>query len=123
MTRRPGLGGTLRRMWRRAPVLTLVAGGASVLALVFALRLVMAIAHWNTTPSDPELAGWMTPRFVAHSWDVPPEVILNSLMLDRDGSGRRTTLSDLAQARSTPLPHMLDHVQAAIDAHRAGRAP
>ncbi|NBD31276.1 MAG: hypothetical protein GVY31_14720 [Alphaproteobacteria bacterium] len=120
-SRRPG--GTLRRLWHRAPVLTLVAGGALVLALVFALRLFMAISHWNAAPTDPHLAGWMTPRFVAHSWDVPREVILDSLALAPDGPGRRITLEELAQARSTPLPRLLDQLQAAIDAHRAGLAP
>lgn len=112
--------GTLRRLWRRAPVLTVVLGLALVLATVFALRLGIAVLHWNAAPTDPELAGWMTPRFVAHSWNVPPEVILQSLTLEPDGFGRRITLAELAQARSTPLPVLLEHLQADIAEHRAG---
>lgn len=123
MTRRPKTGRTLRRLWQRAPVLTVVAGGAALLALVFALRLVMAVLHWNAAPTDPDLAGWMTPRFVAHSWNMPPEVILDSLTLAPDGSGRRITLAELAQARGIPLAVLLDQLHAAIDAHRAGLAP
>lgn len=123
MMHRTGVGRTLGRMWRRAPMLSIVAAGAALLALVFALRFGFAVWHWVTLPVDPELAGWMTPRFVAHAWDLPPDVILDSLALEKDGSGRRITLEDVAQMRSTPLPLLLDHVQAAIDAHRAGRAP
>lgn len=123
MTRTPKFGATLRRLWHRAPVLTLVTGGATVLALVFAVRLFMAILHWNAAATNPELAGWMTPRFVAHAWDVPPEVILDSLTLAPDGTGRRITLEELAQTRSTPLPMLLDQLQAVIDTYRAELAP
>lgn len=112
--------GTLRRLWRRAPVLTVAMALALLLATVFALRLGIAVLHWNAAPTDPELAGWMTPRFVAHSWKVPPEVILQSLTLEPDGFGRRITLAELALARSTPLPVLLEHLQADIAAHRAG---
>ena len=124
MTRRKAsAGGWVKRLWQRAPVLTLVTGGAALLVLIFALRLSLAVWHWTAAPTDPELAGWMTPRFVAHSWDVPPTVVLQALALASDGSGRRMTLEDLAQTRSTPLPVLLDHLQARIDAHREGLGP
>jgi hypothetical protein len=114
---------TLKRLWRRAPWLTLAMLVAFVLALVFALRFGVALLHSVTLPTDPELAGWMTPRFVALAWDVPPEVILQAVPLDPDGSGRRVTLQDVAQMRSIPLPALLEHLQAAIDTYRAGLEP
>lgn len=122
MMHRTGVGRTLERMWRRAPMLTLVAAGAAVLALVFALRFGFAVWHWATLPTDPELAGWMTPRFVAHAWDLPPEVLLQALPMDSAGSGRRVTLEELAQARDMPLDRLLENVRLAIAEHRAGAA-
>ena len=82
-----------KRLWRRAPWLTLATVLAFLLALVFALRFGFAVWHWVTLPTDPELAGWMTPRFVAHAWDLPPEVLLQALPMDTAGSGRRVTLA------------------------------
>jgi len=68
-------------------------------------------------------AGWMTPRFVAHSWDVPPEVVWQSLMLGPDGPARRITLAELAKAQNIPLPLLLEELRADIAAHRAELAP
>src|SRR6056297_2272484 len=111
-----------RRLWRRAPWLTLAMVLAFLLALVFALRFGFAVWHWVTLPTDPELAGWMTPRFVAHAWDLPPEVLLQALPVDAAGSGRRVTLEELAQARDIPLDRLLETVRRAISEHRAGAA-
>lgn len=104
-------------------MLTLAMGGAFVLALVFALRLALAVWHWNAPPTDPDLAGWMTPRFVAHSWKVPPEIIMQTLALERGEADRRITLGDLAAARGIPLTQLLDELRMAIAQHRAGRVP
>lgn len=124
MTRRKaGMRGRLKRLWQRAPVLTLVIGGAALLVLIFALRLSLAVWHWSAAPTDPELAGWMTPRFVAHSWDVPPEVILQTLPIAPDGSGRRVTLEELAKAHDLPLARVFEALHLAIAEHRAGTTP
>lgn len=114
---------TLKRLWRRAPWLTLAIVVASVLALFFALRFGVALWHSVMLPTDPDLAGWMTPRFVALAWDVPPEVILQAVPLDPDGSGRRVTLAELAQERHVPLAQLLSDLHSAIAAHRSGGAP
>ena len=109
----------LKRLWRRAPLLTVAGGVALCLAAVFAVRVGVALLHWQSMPTDPTLAGWMTPRYVAYSWDVPPDVIAQALPIAPDGSGRRVTLAELAKSLDRPLPQMLDDLRAAIDAHRA----
>ncbi|CUX80415.1 MAG: hypothetical protein HLUCCA05_11430 [Roseibaca calidilacus] len=124
MTRRsPTFGRRIHHLWRRAPVVTLVIGAALVVALIAALRLAIAVSHWGAVPSDPHLAGWMTPRFVAHSWDVPSEVVWQSLMLGPDGPARRITLAELAKAQNIPLPLLLEELRADIAAHRAEPVP
>jgi hypothetical protein len=94
---------------------------ALVAVAVFALRLVVSGHGWRTPPEqDPPLAGWMTPRYVAMTWDVPPDVLARSLSLEKDGTGRRVTLAELAAARGEPVESLIGALQAAIDAHRAG---
>lgn len=109
----------LKRLWRSAPLLTVAGGVALCLVLVFAVRVGIALLHWQSVPTDPALAGWMTPRYVAFSWDVPPEVIQQALPLAPDGSGRRVTLAELAKSLDVPLTQVLDDLRAAIAAHRA----
>ena len=62
----------------------------------------------------------MTPRYVAMSWGVPPEVVGDALVLERDSSGRRMTLADLAAARGMDVDAMAAQVTEAIEAYRAG---
>ena len=110
----------LRRMWRDAPILTL--GLIAALALVgyFAGRLALGALYWNDPRNqDVPLAAWMTPRFVAHSWHVPPEVIRDALGLAPDGSGRRLTLGQLADEQGIPLEDLTADLQSRIAAHRA----
>lgn len=117
MSRRP----LHRRMWQHAPGLTVALAAALVLSLVFAFRLTFDAMHWNDTPENDPLAGWMTPRYVAHSWDLPPETVAEALALDRDGSGGRVTLNDIAEARGVPVDTLIDALEAAIAAR--GGAP
>ena len=60
----------------------------------------------------------MTPRYVGHSWRVPPEVIAIALGLTRDGSGRPVTLADIAEKQGTDMASLAEKLQAAIAAYR-----
>ncbi|WP_439154122.1 hypothetical protein [Yoonia sp.] len=93
----------------------------AVIGMVFfALRLTMATSVWHTPsgPQDP-IAGWMTPRYVAKSWDVPPEIVSQALALEMDGSGRKVTLSELATEQDTDVATLIADLGAAIAAYRA----
>lgn len=94
----------------------------TALALVFAIKLGVALMHWAAgPPPDPPLEGWMTPRFVAHNWDVPPDVVAQLLDMPQDGTGRRVTLEALAKSRGQSLSEMIADLEAAILLHRATR--
>ncbi len=53
----------------------------------------------------------MTPRYVALSWDVPPEDIIGALSITRD---------ELAKERGIPVETLAADLEAAIAAFRAG---
>ena len=98
--------------------MVVVFAAAALLAVVFALRLVVSGLR---PPPDPPLQGWMTPRLVAHGWHLPPDLLADALDLPRDGTGRRDTLDDLARARGVPVDALIGQIEAAIAAHRAGQ--
>jgi hypothetical protein len=106
------------RAGRRWLLVGLVA--AVALALLFGLRAVLFMQDWSGEP-DQDIEGWMTPRYLAMSWDVPPDVVATALGIARDGSGRRLTLDEIAEARGVPVSQLAAEVEAAIAAFREGR--
>lgn len=112
----------VKRLWKEAPVLTLALLAALVLSAFFAVRLTIGAFYWgDPAHMDQPIEGWMSPRFVAHSWDVPPELVAETLALPRDGSGRRITLEKLAAERGVPLGALIAELEAAIAAHRGAQ--
>ncbi len=112
----------LRRAWREQRPLLIAFVAALGLMLGFAVAEFRSVERWvGPEGADPPIAGWMTPRYVAHAWDVPPEVVAEALALGRDGTGKRVTLRDLAAARGVALETMAADLEAAILRHRAGQ--
>jgi hypothetical protein len=109
---------------RRHPLLAAGFVLAALATLVFAVRLALATLVW-TVPAlrDQPPAGWMTPRYVAMSWDVPPEVVRAALDLPQDGTGRRVTLAELAAERGVSVELLTQELAQAIAAHRTEAAP
>jgi hypothetical protein len=110
----------IRDLWGRRRWLLLGFVGALALALLFGLRAALFMQDWTGEP-DQDIAGWMTPRYVAMSWDVPPEVVAESLGLARNGMGRRLTLDEIATARGVPVDQVAAELEAAIAAFREAR--
>jgi hypothetical protein len=109
----------IRDLWTRHRWLLLGFLAAAALAILFAARAAMYMQDWPEH-ADEDIEGWMTPRYVALSWDVPPEVIIGALLIPRDGSGRRITLDELAKERGIPVETLAADLEAAIAAFRAG---
>ena len=66
----------IRNFWRHQRVASLIFVVASLAAAFFAVRLVAAWIYWSDpTHRDAAIEGWMTPGYVAQSWDVPREVV------------------------------------------------
>ena len=112
--------GRIRAAWRAHPVLTAGFGLAVLVMLFFAVRAAVFAIYWmDPAHRNQRLEGWMTPRYVALSWHTPPEVIGAALELQRDGTGGRVTLDQIARDRGVPVEVLLGDLRAAIDAFRA----
>jgi hypothetical protein len=111
----------MRRLWRTAPLLTAGLVVSLAVAFVFAGRLVLDAVYWrDPRHQDVTIAPWMTPRYVAHSWDVPPEVIRAALGIDpRQERRGPVSLRALAEAQEIPLPELIARLEVAIAAYRA----
>ncbi|WP_226782362.1 hypothetical protein [Oceaniglobus trochenteri] len=111
----------LRYLWRRHRVATVLFALVLAVTVAMGTRSVM-FAIWWADPAHrfQEIESWMTPRYIAHSWKVPPHVVQDALTLDRL-PGRRLTLEDLAEARGLPVAILIDQVEAAIAQHRPER--
>ena len=110
----------VRHLWQSHRWLLLGFLAALALTLFFAGRAAVFAVYWSQH-RDEAIAGWMTPRYVAMSWDVPPEVVGDAMALSRDGTGRRTTLAEIAAARGMSLDALEAELAAAIAAYRAGQ--
>jgi hypothetical protein len=110
----------IRDLWTRHRWLLLGFLAAVTLALLFAIRVAISLQDWPEE-RDADIEGWMTPRYVALSWDVPPEVVAGALALARDGRGRRVTLEELAKDRGVPVEDLVAALEAAITAFRASQ--
>lgn len=102
--------------------------GAFVLALALTLffggRAAWHAVYWSDPARiDQPLAGWMTPGYVARSWDVPPEVIAPALDLPPPSArgDRPPPLAELARQRGVPVEDLIARLQSAIAAHRTGQ--
>ncbi|MBV1868988.1 MAG: hypothetical protein KUG69_13955 [Marinosulfonomonas sp.] len=108
-----------RASFARHPVLS--SGFLLALALVifFAVRSVVALIYWaDPEHRDQPIQGWMTPRYVVQSWQLPPEVMIEVLNAG-PMPGRRLTLREIADDQGISVNDLATRITAAINAHRA----
>lgn len=110
----------IAHLWSRHRWLFLGFALALAATVFFAARTVMFALYW-TDPAhrDEAIEGWMTPRYVAMSWQIPPEIVADAVGLDRDGSARRTTLADIAAARGVPVEALAAEIEVAVGRFRS----
>ncbi len=109
----------MRRLWRDHRLLSVAFLATGALTAFFAVRLVASWIYWSDPAHrDAEIAGWMTPRYVAHSWRLPPDLVAETLGLDRR-TGPPPTLADVAKERGVTVGELAARIEAAAEAHRA----
>jgi hypothetical protein len=111
----------MRRLWRENRTIFVAFVLATALALFFGGRLVSNWIYWNDPAHrDQAIAGWMTPRYVAHSWGLPPELVINVLGIERT-PGHPPMLSEIAAARGTTVDVLAAEIETAAARYRENR--
>jgi len=107
----------LAQLWNRHRLIVLVFGASLALTVFFVVRMVVVTIHWSGLENrDLVIEGWMPIRYVARSWDVPPEVLGQALA---QVPGARMTVADIATAQGTDVAAISAALMAAITVWRA----
>jgi len=109
----------MRRLLRENSLLVLAFALLLGLAVFFAVGAFRHARNLDIAIEQP-VASWMTPRYVALSWDVPREAMMEILGLEPPGPGRRT-LADIAAEKGISVEEYITLIKAGIAAFRAGR--
>ena len=110
---------TLKKLWRHNRWLTLSFALTLTLALVFIIRAGVFFVYWQQHRDEP-IEGWMTVRYVAHSYRVDPRIVHDAVGLPQTGPDRRP-LVRIAREDGEPLDEMTARILEAIKADRAAR--
>jgi len=90
----------------------------------FGTRSVADFIYWSDPAHfEQPLAGWMTPRYVGGSYQVPREVIQEAFEMTPGGQHRRVSLYSLAEENGMSLDEMQAKLDAAVAAWRAEQRP
>jgi len=109
------------RQWLLAAVFLV----ALLAAGMFAFRTVRSTIYWTLHRDEP-IERWMPVNYVAHSYDVPPEVLWSALgLLDPRTEKRRDMrpLSAIATARGQSFEQVRVTLEEAIARARQSRQP
>lgn len=109
----------VKRLWSAAPLATAILALALAATALFGVRaaLLWSDRHDRFAREAP-LAPWMTPRFIAHSWHVPPEVILEALDAPMPPPRGPMNLEELAEFNGTTVEALIEAADEAIAAWR-----
>ncbi|MGZ9812007.1 hypothetical protein ACXN5S_16205 [Pseudoroseicyclus sp. H15] len=106
----PGWRGRLRAAWVESPGAALAFGLAVLVALIFAVRMVVQTAH-PPEPHDPQ--PWMTVRMVARLHGADPEALRAEAGLPPPAPRRRATLTEIARELDMPVDALIAEIEAA----------
>lgn len=111
---------TVAAAWRRHPWLTAAFALALAVTLGLAIRLTVFTIYWaDPAHRDQALEGWMTPGYIAHSWDLDRTTLRAVLGIDAR-PGEHPTLEEIAERRGEPVEALIARLEAAIAARRDG---
>ncbi len=88
---------------------------------VFGVRSVSHFIYWaDPRHQDQPLVGWMTPRYVGQSYNIPPEIVQQAFGILDDGPPHRTTLDRIAIEQNMSLDDMQERIEIAAADWRDG---
>ena len=115
MARAPSLLTFLKQNWLIVGMLSV----ACIAVLWFGGSMVRDIVYFNDPANqDKDLRGWMTPRYIVMSYDLPRSVVADVLELSSIDQ-RRILLRDVADEMGVTMDELTDMVRATAAEHRA----
>ena len=89
---------------------------AALLTAFFAVRAILFAVFWMDTPPETHpIEPWMTPRYIARTYDIPRAEMQRILELAPDETPRQP-LGSLARSRGVPVQTYVDQIEALLDA-------
>jgi hypothetical protein len=88
---------------------------------LFAVRAVRRAIYWQTHRDAP-IRPWMSVRYVARSYSVPPSVLYDAIKLQPVPRDRRP-LREIARQQNRPVEALISELQEAIKGFRAHAPP
>lgn len=89
------------------------------LALYFGFTFMADAIYFNDPRhKDSDLQGWMTPRYVTLSYDIPMPLVLDALGLDESAIGKGLRLEDIAAEQNSNLQELTENIRAAAETYR-----
>lgn len=113
---------TLRHLWANHRLLLLGFMAALALTVFFGVKAVLFALYWNDPAHrNQTIQEWMTVRYVATSWRVPPNVIIDALSTPPERNGRPVRMEDIAASEGVTIDELRATLTAAIESHKAKR--
>ena len=89
---------------------------AAMLTAFFAVRAILFAVFWMDTPPETHpIEPWMTPRYIARTYDIPRADMQRILNLAPDETPRQP-LGSLARNHNVPVQTYIDQFDALLDA-------
>lgn len=92
---------TLRRLWQHNRLLLVSFVLATAITLGFIIRISYGLIYWANYAQAP-LEKWMPIGYVARSYDVDRQVLVEGLGLPRDSGAIRLSLAEVAKQTGIP---------------------
>jgi len=108
---------TLKKLWRHNRWLTLSFLITLTLALFFIIRAGVFFVYWQNHTDEP-IEGWMTVRYIAHSYRVDPQIVHHAIGLPETGPERRPLIK-IAREDGEPLDQITARILEAVRTDRA----
>ncbi|MEN8894541.1 MAG: hypothetical protein ABF248_00415 [Yoonia sp.] len=109
----------MKQLWQTHRAGVIAFGVALAFLGYFALKTVPSTIYWmDPAHQDQPLAGWMTPRYVAQSYKLPPEVLGEALFMVKGDKMRRQSLDTIAAHNDITLAELQARISDAAAAWR-----
>ncbi len=102
----------MKRLWGDHKLLVLGFLGALILTAVLLVRLIADVAYWPQHQDEP-ISGWMTVGYVAHSYAVDKDGLIEALGIETD-LRRHLTLTAIADAQDMSLAELRNALLKAV---------